>query len=388
MKKLILSLVMTLCGIGAAQAYLYNGVHFRKLSEKDRIAAVACGNKQSVFAPEKSSASEPAMAFFDYMGWVGNSYSGDIVVPERMKFSENGDWYTVTEVEMGAFYNCDELTSVQLPETIVSIGEGAFSGCPKLEEVIIPDGVSSIGQNIFEGSSGLRHVHYPAGTRYVPMLAFSSAGHPDGLVITGMENVGYLALWSFQYSTIKSLPECPNLRDFDSSVFGYSSLEHIEFIEGSTPGSSIFSNCDALKSVYFPAGFSFEHSFFHGHHTVELIRVNDPVPPHSNYDIYHEVSPSCVLEVPEESVDAYRQASVWKQFPDIRPIGSTAVKVVDTDGVKIDVTGGCVSVTGAGEIQIYDLAGRLVHQGATASPSLPKGIYIVVTEGLISKISI
>lgn len=49
-------------------------------------------------------------------------------------FDENG----VCSMVVGerAFYGCEKLESVQIPESIVGIGEGAFEGCPVLHEVI------------------------------------------------------------------------------------------------------------------------------------------------------------------------------------------------------------------------------------------------------------
>ena len=50
---------------------------------------------------------------------------------------------------MQAFMNCDKLTSVTLPESVVSIGMAAFASCESLTSIIIPESVTSIGINVF-----------------------------------------------------------------------------------------------------------------------------------------------------------------------------------------------------------------------------------------------
>jgi hypothetical protein len=50
-----------------------------------------------------------------------------------------------------AFQACNELHSVNLPDSLIEIEEYAFGGCYQLKEISIPSSVSIIGNNIFEG---------------------------------------------------------------------------------------------------------------------------------------------------------------------------------------------------------------------------------------------
>ncbi len=64
----------------------------------------------------------------------GSNYSGDIVIPETVTYNGsvdfyNGNTYTVTNIGSKAFYQCSDLTSITIPETVTSIGDGAFQGC-------------------------------------------------------------------------------------------------------------------------------------------------------------------------------------------------------------------------------------------------------------------
>ena len=63
----------------------------------------------------------------------------EIVIPSTYKEK------AVTAIGDRAFYNCDNLASVTIPNSVTSIGESAFYGCNSLTSVTILDGVTSIG---------------------------------------------------------------------------------------------------------------------------------------------------------------------------------------------------------------------------------------------------
>lgn len=56
-----------------------------------------------------------------------NAYSGDVVIPETFEYY--GSTYTVIAIGESAFERCENVTSVSIPESIVSIGENAFRFC-------------------------------------------------------------------------------------------------------------------------------------------------------------------------------------------------------------------------------------------------------------------
>ena len=84
-----------------------------------------------------------------------NSYVGDVSIPATVEYG--GDTYTVTKI--GGFSYCSGLTSVDIPDGVVSIGGYAFTGCSSLTSVDIPDGVVSIGDYAFSGCSSLAEIN-------------------------------------------------------------------------------------------------------------------------------------------------------------------------------------------------------------------------------------
>lgn len=56
-----------------------------------------------------------------------NSYSGSVVIPAEITYE--GRTLKVTEIGGKAFYDCQNLTSVTIPNSVTSIGENAFADC-------------------------------------------------------------------------------------------------------------------------------------------------------------------------------------------------------------------------------------------------------------------
>lgn len=86
--------------------------------------------------------------------WVGNTtYVGNIIIPEYV--SINGRSIKVAGIGESAFWGCERLESVKLPENITSIGRYAFGDCPNLRLINIPSSIIEIGQEAFMRDSCL-----------------------------------------------------------------------------------------------------------------------------------------------------------------------------------------------------------------------------------------
>lgn len=60
---------------------------------------------------------------------------------------------TVTSIGNSAFHDLSALTSVTIPNSIGFIGEYAFLGCDNLKELVLGEGLRSIGDNAFLNTS-------------------------------------------------------------------------------------------------------------------------------------------------------------------------------------------------------------------------------------------
>lgn len=73
-----------------------------------------------------------------------------------------------------AFRECSNLTSVEIPNGVTTIGQGAFRLCSKLESIIIPDSVISIGPETFDKCSVLQEIDIPQGLTSIGWSAFGT----------------------------------------------------------------------------------------------------------------------------------------------------------------------------------------------------------------------
>lgn len=68
---------------------------------------------------------------------------------------------SVVTIGSEAFYDCSGLMSLAIPQGVTAIGEGAFTYCHRLTSVAIPDSVTAIGDDAFNQCENLRSVTIP-----------------------------------------------------------------------------------------------------------------------------------------------------------------------------------------------------------------------------------
>ena len=103
-----------------------------------------CQNIESVTIPKS------VIYIDDYaFGWCRNL--------KEVNFAEDGE---LQRIENDAFYYCDGLESIELPDGLMSIYDRAFSTCTYLRTVTIPASVTSIGSYAFNNCGYLETIYY------------------------------------------------------------------------------------------------------------------------------------------------------------------------------------------------------------------------------------
>ena len=80
-----------------------------------------------------------------------NAYAGNVIIPESVTY--DGHTYSVTAIDDYAFYYCDGLNTVTIPNNVTSINQYAFYYCTNLKSVTIGSGVLSIHSYAFSKAS-------------------------------------------------------------------------------------------------------------------------------------------------------------------------------------------------------------------------------------------
>ena len=169
-----------------------------------------------------------------------SGYSGvstSIVIPETFVN------LPVTSIEDFAFGNCDCLTSITLPNSLLRIGNWAFSSCTALTGILIPASVQSIGNFAFSSCSVFKSFTIDEANPN-----FETDGK-------GLYNKGKTRLLSYAIGLSDSTYDLPNtLVETAPGVFGSS-----EFITEMTfptsfenLGNYTFNACSKLVKVTLP----------------------------------------------------------------------------------------------------------------------------------------
>lgn len=87
---------------------------------------------------------------------IGNNTSG--IVKVLSSFEEDGKTYTVTVIDKNAFRSNTNITSVEVPNTIVAINDSAFFGCRNLTNIDLGNSVRTIGERAFANIDKLTDV--------------------------------------------------------------------------------------------------------------------------------------------------------------------------------------------------------------------------------------
>lgn len=78
----------------------------------------------------------------------------------------------ITTIPSHAFYNCDKIESVDIPDSVTSIGDSAFYGCENIMVNYIPGSVTSIDKSAFEFSPKICVTTFPEGIVSIGERAF------------------------------------------------------------------------------------------------------------------------------------------------------------------------------------------------------------------------
>ncbi|MBR1915522.1 MAG: leucine-rich repeat domain-containing protein [Alphaproteobacteria bacterium] len=92
-----------------------------------------------------------------------NSHLTSVTIPD-----------SVTSIGSEVFYNAQDLNSVTLPDSVLSIGGGTFHNTINLQNITLPKGLTEISSNLFY-QSGITSIDIPDSVTKIGLSAFYSA---------------------------------------------------------------------------------------------------------------------------------------------------------------------------------------------------------------------
>ena len=142
----------------------------------------------------------------------------------------------VVQIEKNVFQNCNALKTIEIPDSVTTIGDSAFYLCSGLTSIVIPDTVTSIGNGAFVDCRGLTSVTIPAeaAVTYVGAYAFYKTGISTVTLNQGLTEIGEYAFALTKLTSISIPASVEHIRAYALST---GTLSQILFAEG-TPSEN------------------------------------------------------------------------------------------------------------------------------------------------------
>lgn len=175
------------------------------------------------------------------------SISGDLVIPAEI------DGVTVTAIGNNAFYQCNKLTDVTVPESVTTIGNQAFYVCKKLENVTICNGVTSIGNGAFGVCTAMTDISIPDSVTSIGNDAFYYCSKLESVTIPS--NLTELGDYAFKYCIALTNITIPGtLTNIPADAFyGDTNLTSVTIEDGvKSIGTNAFYSCTGLTDIELP----------------------------------------------------------------------------------------------------------------------------------------
>lgn len=296
-----------------------------------------------------------------------NYYHGQINIPAHIE--RFGVLRDVTVIDQNAFSYTLDVDTVNLPSTIKRIGKrafynsriksvelyscpvdsimaDAFNYCKYLSAIDLPDSIRFLGDNCFQ-SSGLTTFNQPKLLNQLSSNLLADCRNLKQIILhDGLGEVHNQALRCNLSLKEFTLPGTVTL--VTGAIFGYPNwytLKHVTLNAVDDPQRTVFEK-GAFLTIDSLETFVSLSELPPLIDDMAFSRVNtyqaEPLTPEDVYTYQR-----CVLKVPAQSVEAYKQAQGWRNFKHIEAIAGHVD--IETDDVSKII-----------ETQFFDLAGRRV----------------------------
>ena len=325
-------------------------------------------------------------------------YTGDLVIPDSIEYS--GKKYRVAYINPNALSFCKGLRSITFTAPFenqkLDPPGCCFTYNPDLTSMTYPDDMTDISYH-FLFTPSLEHIHFPKKmSNLIRSLRYLSTTEID---LDNHDSYNpsrfYIDYLSFSFSdslTCVKMPECDTLAIREFVYYFCDKAEKI-----------VFRPCSVIEMTE-ASYFGFPMSYGSKKMTVVSEGATPPkviVYDGSGNEVHFEDNygycAKSILYVPDEAMEAYREAYYWRDFGEIRPMSEylreenaaidrpvcEAAEMAEPQ-ISLRSDRGELRITAStpAEVTVWSLQGLPLWRGTVvdeAAVTLPKGIYIVTT---------
>lgn len=158
------------------------------------------------------------------MAFWGSSFLTSIVIPESVEF-----------IGHHAFNYCSSILSIIIPKSVTSIGNGAFDSCSSLTSIIVED-----GNAVYDSRNDCNAIIETASNKLI-------RGCRETIIPGNVTSIGAQA---FDYCDFSFIPIPNSVKSIGDYAFCGSSLISVVIPEGvESIGHGVFSSCHRLNSI-------------------------------------------------------------------------------------------------------------------------------------------
>ena len=235
------------------------------------------------------------------LGYKGNLSTGALQIQEGTRL-----------LASDAFFNCPELTSVTLPNSLNAIPYRAFGECNGLTSITIPNSVYTIDEEAFVSCTHLTSFNIPNTVTYIGWRAF----YETGWFYNQSDGVLYKDNCCIDYKGDKptgALQIAEGTRLISYFVFG----DCYELTSLSLPSSLEFINAEAFSLCS----------------DIASIETKATTPPVLGDFVFSEfINFAIPVTIPDGTMAAYRNAPGWNRFTNFMEVSGQNISEIRVDG--------------------------------------------------------
>jgi hypothetical protein len=319
--------------------------------------------------------------------------TGGTVVNIPATVTRGCETYTVTEIGNNSFLQ-NQLTSVTIPDTVISIGEGAFNN-NSISSLTLGSNVEIIGNWAFRHNS-LTSLTIPNSVTSISIYAFGNNNITNLSLGSSIEIIGDSA---FSENDILSLTIPDSVISIGDNAFIYSDNMTSLVIGNNVTSIGDFAfamnpSLSILTNVTIPASVTAIGEYAFGISSLTDVTVLATIPPTittgGTYDTFATYRSNIHLHIPPGTMGAYvtDPGALWTGF---NPVTEDALSVDEFQlqhVVKIITNPESLTITSTNSLQLnsytlYTITGAKIHTGASteiSTSTMSKGIYILALD--------